>query len=206
MGNGNLPGRTRVYTALRGRFTLAAVLIGHGDRQAGIVLNHEAHAILNPNIVRSALTNIPLQVNIRRFCRIGAPTTRILCTGTQRCTKLGPSSFLLSLCYNVNAVKLSVLTSYGHLINIRIIPRTIRNTGRATTQLKLSTSETSFHYRSTNTTTTRLTTRNTHPSIVIMSPPHGNYSRTALATVTRVTPHAIIVIDYGTTATTESTG
>lgn len=94
------------------------------------------------------------------------------------------------------------------MCKIRVIPRTVRSTGAGTTLGNVA--GTRFFLKGTRRMLPRfcgdssLSTNVHRPSIVIMSPPQGKYSRRYLSAVLTVGPRQVICIDYSSTALTQS--
>lgn len=150
----------------------------------------------------SILYKIGIELSPLSFCRMGRSVTRRLCRGTTRCTYLDNGRAILSVCYKANAVNLSVTGGTGEVVKTRVIPRTILSTGHGT--LRGNVRGTRFVYTSTKRTTRRLSSHKVGPSIILLSPPHGNYSRVLLTRVIGVSPRHVICISYSPSALTES--
>lgn len=101
-------------------------------------------------------------------------------------------------------MNLAVTSSYGRLVNTRVIRSTIGSTGRGTGTGNVR--GTQFVYKSTSTTTFRLRGRNLGPSYMVLSPPEGNYNRRLMGAVSEVSPDHMICMSYSPTALTESLG
>lgn len=150
----------------------------------------------------SVLLNGGFVVSPRDFCRIGRTRYRGLCSTTTRLTKLSNDRAILSVCYNTNAINVSLSSGYGSLYKVRVIPRTIRGTVRGTELGGLS--GTRFVYTSTCRNTGVLARGNIHPSIMVLSPPQGNYRERVFSVVTKLKIGGVICVSYGDTALTES--
>ncbi len=206
VGNSDLPGDSVVVGHLGRVYNskLGDIRLGVGGGGAGIVLKSRYGALCNDSCVASVLTNMEIQLSTLSFCRIGATVTSVLCGGTTRCTSPG-SGGVVSLCYNTKAVKLSVTHSTGSIAKIRVVPRTMGSTIFGTRGGKVA--GTGFVYKSTGTTTRTLGGRNAETSIVVISPPQGNYSDRLVGVVaSSFYPRGIICVSYSITALSESVG
>lgn len=159
--------------------------------------------VSNIPCVRRVFTKLHFHVRTAAFFRIGARRTRQLLRRVVSRLGLANARAVVSTCYNINALALPLTGTTGHYVNLRIRARTIR---RNLTGTKLgNVSGIRFQTKSINRALAGTTRKLTSPlSVIILSPPHGNYSHTILSTLVTLGPSHVTCVDYSPTALTHS--
>lgn len=187
-----------------GRPGVAAIILGIGSGGADVILKSEGVALCNGNFVRSGLYNYAFHVSPNSFCRIGPMRARLLCRGTVRRTRLANGRHMVSTCYNAKAVNVVTTGGTNRIVKIRLGHSTVHSTIAGTGQGSVE----GVHFcgSSTKGFVIRVTRGNRGTSIIVVSPPEANDSRTFLSSIIGLSPREIICISYNPRALTESLG
>lgn len=189
----------RRLLTLRLRKGVIKVLRVLGSSLSSIIGDSRAEVLCKRSFFCRGLLKLRFGVAPFSFFRPGSGNTRILCRAMERCVKSVSGRIMFSLFDKAKAVNRILTPITGGIVNIRVVRRTIRTTGRGTIQGKLSGYE--FVTKSIFGMLSRV---RRGPSIVMLSPPESKVRPGTLPGVLGCKISGVMCVSYGVADLTES--